>query len=102
MRSCEVRALRAAGNFVARVARVGIATGPRNAVRSCRSTKSSVRHAVDSAAKHTNCRNSRMKFGFAHWWFLFALLLLPLFAWLRGKRGARPAFVYSSVTLLKN
>lgn len=43
-----------------------------------------------------------MKFGFAHAWFLLALLLLPLFAWLRGKRGVRPAFVYSSVTLLKN
>ena len=39
---------------------------------------------------------------FQHWWFLFALLLLPLFAWLRGRKGARPAFVYSSVTLLKN
>jgi Ca-activated chloride channel family protein len=39
---------------------------------------------------------------FEHWWFLFGLLLLPLFAWLRGRHGARPAFVYSSVTLLKN
>jgi len=39
---------------------------------------------------------------FQHWWFLFALLLLPLFAWLRGRKGARPAFVYSSVMLLKN
>ena len=39
---------------------------------------------------------------FQHWWFLFALLLLPLFAWLRGKKGARPAFIYSSVMLLKN
>jgi Ca-activated chloride channel family protein len=43
-----------------------------------------------------------MKFMFANWWFLFALLLLPVLAFLRGKRGARPAFVYSSVTLLKN
>ena len=43
-----------------------------------------------------------MKFTFAHWWFLFTLLALPLFALLRGKKGARPAFVYSSVTLLKN
>jgi len=43
-----------------------------------------------------------MKFTFDHWWFLFALLLLPLCAWLRGRRGARPAFVYSSVGLLKN
>jgi len=43
-----------------------------------------------------------MKFTFEHWWFLFGLLLLPLFAWLRGKSGARPAFVYSSVGLLAN
>lgn len=43
-----------------------------------------------------------MKFSFANWWFLFALLLLPLFALLRGKRGARPAFVYSSVALVRN
>ena len=42
-----------------------------------------------------------MNFAFQHWWFLFALLLLPLVALLRGRRGARPAFVYSSVTLLK-
>jgi Ca-activated chloride channel homolog len=39
---------------------------------------------------------------FAHWWFLFLLLLLPVFAWLRGRQGARPAFVYSSVSSLKN
>lgn len=43
-----------------------------------------------------------MKFSFEHWWFLFGLLLLPLIAWLRGRRGPRPAFVYSSVGLLKN
>lgn len=43
-----------------------------------------------------------MKLGFANWWFLFGLLLLPVLAFLRGRTGARPAFVYSSVTLLKN
>jgi len=43
-----------------------------------------------------------MKFTFEHWWFLFGLLLLPVCAWLRGRQGARPAFVYSSVGLLKN
>jgi len=43
-----------------------------------------------------------MSITFQHPWFLLALLLLPLFAFLRGKQGARPAFVYSSVTLLKN
>jgi Ca-activated chloride channel homolog len=43
-----------------------------------------------------------MNYTFQHWWFLLALLALPLFAFLRGRKGARPAFVYSSVTLLKN
>jgi Ca-activated chloride channel family protein len=43
-----------------------------------------------------------MSFTFQHPWWLLALLALPLAAWLRGKRGARPAFVYSSVALLKN
>jgi Ca-activated chloride channel family protein len=38
---------------------------------------------------------------FAHPWLLLLLLLLPLFAWLRGKRGAPPAFVYSSVQLVR-
>jgi hypothetical protein len=31
---------------------------------------------------------------FAHPWFLLLLLLLPLLAWLKGRRGAPPAFVY--------
>lgn len=43
-----------------------------------------------------------MNFTFEHPWFFLLLLLLPLAAWLRGQRGARPAFVYSSTTLLKN
>jgi len=38
---------------------------------------------------------------FAHPWFLLLLLLIPLFAWLKGKRGAPPAFVYSSVQLVR-
>jgi hypothetical protein len=29
------------------------------------------------------------------------LLLLPLLAWLKGKRGKPPAFVYSSVQLVR-
>lgn len=33
-------------------------------------------------------------------WFLLLLLLLPLLAWLRGRRGQRPGFVYSSVALV--
>jgi Ca-activated chloride channel family protein len=34
-------------------------------------------------------------------WWLLALLILPLAAWLRGKRGGQPAFLYSSVSLVK-
>ncbi len=42
-----------------------------------------------------------MSFAFQHPWFLLLLLALPVAAWLRGRQGARPAFVYSSVTLLQ-
>jgi Ca-activated chloride channel family protein len=38
---------------------------------------------------------------FAHPWLLLLLLLLPLLAWLKGRRGAAPAFVYSSVQLVR-
>jgi len=38
---------------------------------------------------------------FAHPYLLFLLLLLPLLAWLKGKRGNPPAFVYSSVQLVR-
>ncbi|MBC8097091.1 MAG: VWA domain-containing protein, partial [Akkermansiaceae bacterium] len=38
---------------------------------------------------------------FAHPWFLLLLLLLPLLAWLKGRRGQPPAFVYSSVQLVR-
>ncbi len=38
---------------------------------------------------------------FAHPYFLLLLLLLPLLAWLKGKRGLPPAFVYSSVQLVR-
>jgi len=38
---------------------------------------------------------------FAHPYFLLLLLLLPLLAWLKGRRGEPPAFVYSSVQLLR-
>ncbi len=37
---------------------------------------------------------------FAHPYFLLGLLLLPAFAWLKGRRGRPAAFVYSSVGLL--
>jgi len=37
---------------------------------------------------------------FAHPYFLLLLLLLPLLAWLKGRRGRPPAFLYSSVKLL--
>lgn len=38
---------------------------------------------------------------FAHPYFLLLLLLLPLLAWLKGKRGRSPAFLYSSVKLVE-
>jgi Ca-activated chloride channel homolog len=38
---------------------------------------------------------------FAHKYFLALLALLPLFAWLKGKRGAPPAFLYSSLNLVE-
>ncbi|HZR15912.1 MAG TPA: VWA domain-containing protein [Verrucomicrobiae bacterium] len=38
---------------------------------------------------------------FAHPWLLLLLLLLPLVAWLKGKRGQPPAFVYSSIQLVR-
>jgi Ca-activated chloride channel family protein len=38
---------------------------------------------------------------FAHPYFLLLLALLPVLAWLKGKRGRPPAFVYSSVQLVR-
>ncbi len=38
---------------------------------------------------------------FAHPFLLLLLLLLPALAWLKGKRGDPPAFVYSSVQLVR-
>ena len=38
---------------------------------------------------------------FAHPWLLLLLLLLPLLAWLKGRRGQQAAFLYSSVQLVK-
>jgi Ca-activated chloride channel family protein len=38
---------------------------------------------------------------FADPWFLLLLLLLPLLAWLKGRTGGQPAFLYSSVSLVK-
>ncbi|HEY1787768.1 MAG TPA: VWA domain-containing protein [Verrucomicrobiae bacterium] len=38
---------------------------------------------------------------FAHKYFLLLLALLPLLAWLKGKRGAPPAFLYSSLNLVQ-
>ena len=38
---------------------------------------------------------------FAHPYFLLLLLLLPVLAWLKGRRGRQPAFLYSSVQLVK-
>jgi Ca-activated chloride channel family protein len=38
---------------------------------------------------------------FAHPYLLLLLLLLPLAAWLKGRRGQPPAFLYSSVKLVE-
>ncbi|MGH7940989.1 MAG: VWA domain-containing protein [Limisphaerales bacterium] len=38
---------------------------------------------------------------FAHPYYLALLALLPLLAWLKGKRGAPPAFLYSSLNLVE-
>jgi Ca-activated chloride channel family protein len=38
---------------------------------------------------------------FAHPYFLLLFLLLPLLAWLKGRRSVPPAFVYSSVQLVR-
>jgi len=38
---------------------------------------------------------------FAHPYFFLLLLLLPLLAWLKGRRGRPPAFLYSSVRLVE-
>ena len=38
---------------------------------------------------------------FSHPYLLFLLLLLPLLAWLKGRRGLPPAFLYSSVRLVE-
>jgi Ca-activated chloride channel family protein len=38
---------------------------------------------------------------FAHPLLLLLLLLLPVLAWLKGRRGVPPAFVYSSVQLVR-
>jgi Ca-activated chloride channel homolog len=38
---------------------------------------------------------------FGHPLFLLLLLLLPLVAWLKGRRGEPPAFIYSSVQLVR-
>ncbi len=38
---------------------------------------------------------------FAHPWVLLLLLLLPLMAWLKGRRGQPPSFLYSSVQLVR-
>ncbi len=38
---------------------------------------------------------------FAHPWFLLLWLVPPLLAWLTGKQGGQPAFLYSAVSLVK-
>jgi Ca-activated chloride channel family protein len=38
---------------------------------------------------------------FAHPWLWLLLLVLPALAWLKGRRGVPPAFLYSSVQLVR-
>ena len=38
---------------------------------------------------------------FAYPYLLLLLLLLPVVAWLKGRRGKPPAFVYSSIQLVR-
>lgn len=42
-----------------------------------------------------------MTFSFAEPYWLILLLLIPLIAWLKGKRGKQAAFLYSSVGLVR-
>ena len=42
-----------------------------------------------------------MSFQFAYPWMLLLLLLIPVIAWLKGRTGRQPAFLYSSVQLVK-
>ena len=42
-----------------------------------------------------------MNFTFGSPWWLLALALIPLLAWLRGRTGPESAFVYSSLSLVK-
>jgi Ca-activated chloride channel family protein len=42
-----------------------------------------------------------MPITFAYPWLLLLLLLLPLIAWLKNRRGQPPSFVYSSVQLVR-
>jgi Ca-activated chloride channel family protein len=39
---------------------------------------------------------------FAYPWLLLLLLILPVLAWLKGRTGRRAAFVYSSISLVRN
>ena len=38
---------------------------------------------------------------FAHPWLFSLLVVIPVLAWLKGRRGRQPAFLYSSVQLVK-
>jgi Ca-activated chloride channel homolog len=43
-----------------------------------------------------------MSFTFAYPWLLLLLLLLPLLAWLKGRFDRKPAFLYSSIGLVRS
>ncbi len=89
LRPGEVRQIRTGRTGIARTAWFGRPAGRRNRTES--SPKSRV-HSPKSISAGMN---------FAHPYFLLLLLLLPLLAWLKGRRGSPPAFLYSSVRLVE-
>src|SRR5437588_2832480 len=58
-----------------------------------------LRKATDWSNNRQRATDNSMTF--AHPYFLLLLLLLPLLAWLKGKVGFQPAFLYSSVQLVR-
>ena len=65
-----------------------------------RAAKRLLAHRPASAHSAFRIPHSAFAMSFAHPYFLL-LLLLPVLAWWRGRRGQQAAFLYSSVDLLK-
>ena len=82
LRPREIRQIRTGRTGIARTARFGRAAGRRN--RTERSPQSTSPQSTVEIGVHMT---------FAHPYFLLLLLLLPLLAWLKGRRGRPPAFL---------